>query len=152
MNPNDGHDHEERTAALQAAADKRVELKQALSQVEIAAASPSGESHWRDRLVLELEGLEAALDHHVEAVEAEDGLLAELTAAAPRLIKQIDDVRDEHPVLRRQVAEAIAAAKDRSDVGEIRAEVLDALNAIARHRQKGADLVYEGYEVDIGGG
>jgi len=35
---------------------------------------------------------------------------------------------------------------------EIRAELTTLLVALARHRQRGADLVYEAYDVDLGGG
>ncbi len=141
-----------RSNALRAAAERRVELKQALSLVEVAVASPSGDPSWRDRVLGELEGLQIALSQHVEEVEEEEhGLLAEILHIAPRLANQIERVRGEHPELCDQVAAAMAMARTSSDVEQIRGEVLLVLSAIARHRQKGADLVYEGYDVDIGG-
>lgn len=143
--------NEELSDALRVAAAKRHELKFALSQVEVAAASPFGESGWRARLLDELENLRVALSEHVEEVEAQDGLLAEMTIQAPRLANQIAHVRDEHPELCRQVAQTITSVKLSSDVDELRTEVLETLTALARHRQKGADLVYESYSVDIGG-
>ena len=143
---------DERSDALQAAARKRVQLKHALSQVEIAAASPSGVSGWYDRLIEQLEVLQTALLEHVEEVEAGDGLLAELAERAPRLVNQINHVRDQHPGLCQQVEQALAHVRGSAPVADLRVEVLEALSAIARHRQEGADLVYEGYTVDIGGG
>jgi hypothetical protein len=143
--------HEPRSAALRAAAHRRIELKEALSQVEVAAASPSGEPAWRERVLQQLHALQIALLQHVDEVEDENGLLAELLEVAPRLANQIAHVRDEHPVLCEQVASTIAVAETCSDVEQIRSTILLVLNAIARHRQKGADLVYEGYDVDIGG-
>ncbi len=137
--------------ALQAAAAKRIELKQAVSQVEVAAASPSAEVGWRTRLIGELENLRLALLEHVEEVEAEDGLLAEMIAQAPRLANQIASVRDEHPDLCSQVDQTILDVRNSEDVIDLRSGVLDTLTAVARHRQRGADLVYEGYSVDIGG-
>ena len=141
----------QRTDALKDAAERRIELKQAVSQVETAAASPSGEPGWRPNLITELENLRSALHQHVEEVEADGGLLAELADIAPRLVNQIAHVRDEHPGLCDQVDRAIGQATGGAPVEELRRDVLDTLSAIARHRQKGADLVYEGYEVDIGG-
>ena len=44
-----------------------------------------------------------------------------------------------------QLIESGAAAAD------IRVDVIDILNDFARHRQDGADLIYEAYDVDIGG-
>ena len=37
-------------------------------------------------------------------------------------------------------------------VEAVRVAAVDVLGAISRHRQKGADLVWEAYSVDIGGG
>lgn len=139
------------TTALKAAAAKRIELKQALSQVEVAAASPSAEEGWRARLIEELENLRVALQDHIAEVEADDGLLTEMLSEAPRLANQIASVRDEHPVLSRQIDQIILDAQGNEDVIDLRAGVLDTLTALARHRQRGSDLVYDGYNVDIGG-
>ncbi len=144
-------DDEQRSDALKAAAAKRIELKQALSLAETAASKPSGDSGWIENLLQALRQLQEALYQHVEEVEAEDGLLAELTRTAPRLANQITSVRDEHPDLCRQVAEAIGHVEGRAATSAIRSEVTELLMAVVRHRQRGADLVYEGYSVDIGG-
>lgn len=144
-------DNDTRSHALEAAAAKRVELKQALSVAETATSAPTGEPGWDVRLLAALRQLQTALYQHVEEVEAPDGLLTELTSTAPRLANQIAHVRDEHPVLCRQMAEAIGRLEGSSNPASVRDEVTDLLMAIVRHRQKGADLVYEGYNVDIGG-
>lgn len=137
--------------ALRGAARKRIELKEAVSRVETAAASASSVPDWRAGLLEQLEGLKDALSRHVTEVEAPDGLLAELAMAAPRLTARIEQTRAEHPVLCHQTNEVIARSRE-SAVDEVRGMVLDLLVAVARHRQHGADLVYEVYEVDLGGG
>lgn len=142
----------ENSEALRDAARKRLELKDAVSRVEAAAASAAAEPGWRDQLISRLEELSGALDRHVAEVEAADGLLAELACLAPRLMSRINETRDEHPVLCRQTTEAIEAIAAGLAVPEARGTVLELLLAVARHRQRGADLVYEGYEVDLGGG
>jgi chromosome segregation ATPase len=145
-------DEEQRTEALEAAAEKRIELKHALSGAETAAAAPLSSPDWSETLLAALRELQEALYQHVEEVEAEDGLLTELTQTAPRLVNQISRIKDEHPVLCRQVAEAIGRLEGQAAAtGTIRDEVTDLLMAVVRHRQRGADLVYEGYHVDIGG-
>ena len=144
-------DDEQRTEALEAAAAKRIELKHALSSAETAAAAPSSSPEWSDTLLAALRELQEALYQHVEEVEADDGLLLELTRTAPRLVNQIGRIKDEHPVLCRQVAEAIGRVEAKAATSVIRNEVTDLLIAVVRHRQRGADLVYEGYHVDIGG-
>jgi len=138
--------------ALEAARQRRVELKEALSSVEIAASSPIGGPNWRSNLQTELERLRIALGQHVEEVESAQGLLAQLTDDAPRLVNKIDQVRDEHLELTLQVTDAIARAKEPSGAEDLRSEVLAVLVSIVHHRQRGADLVYEAYNVDIGGG
>ena len=141
-----------RSEALQAASAKRVELKLALSKAETALAAPSADPRWVERLLDGLRTLQTAFYQHVEEVEAPDGLLAELTSTSPRLANQITSVRDEHPVLCGQIAETIGRIESGScAVDTLRAEATEILMAVVRHRQRGADLVYEGYNVDIGG-
>ena len=145
-------DFESRSGALIAATARRVKLKSAVSKVEVAAAAPAARPGWRDDLVRELDELQIALDQHVAEVERPDGLLAELKKTTPRLSNKIRRVGDEHPELCRLCAEAIELAKHSEQVSNNRKSVLNLLIAIARHRQRGADLVYEAYNVDIGGG
>ena len=103
-------------------------------------------------MLRELEGLRIALDQHVEEVEGTDGLFAELTELSPRLIHKIHAVRDEHPELCQGVGDAIELANSDAPSAAVRQAVLDVLFLIVRHRQHGADLVFDGYNVDIGGG
>ena len=141
-----------RSNALEAASAKRVELKLALSKAETATAAPSADPRWRAGLLDALRELQIALYQHVDEVEAPGGLLAELASVAPRLANQIASVRDEHPTLCRQVAEVIGRIESNSTAADaIRTDTTELLMAVVRHRQRGADLVYEGYSVDIGG-
>jgi hypothetical protein len=125
--------------AVSAAKRRRVELKQAMSDVEVAAAAPAPDANWGNALLESLEQLNAALEQHAEEVESAGGLLDEIVDVAPRLHKRVMQQRQEHVVL-----------IDQTLAGEVRAEVLDALIAIARHRQHGSDLVYDAYMIDIG--
>ena len=147
-----GEDNGRQDDALKGARLRRRALKAVVSSVEIAASSPVGDPNWRSNLRAELQSLRDALDAHIEEVEAEDGILAQLTVDAPRLVNKIDRVRQEHPELSRQLANAIASLESSSNAEELRGEVLAVLFSLVRHRQRGADLVYEGYNVDIGGG
>ncbi|MCP5028086.1 MAG: hypothetical protein GY929_17560 [Actinomycetia bacterium] len=138
--------------ALHGARERRMALGEALAGAESRAAAPAGAASWRDNLAEALALVGAALDDHVDEVEAGDGLLSELRAAEPRLIHAVDTIEAEHPPL----VAAVASARNRvasssAGVDEVRAEVLDVLAAISRHRQRGADLVYDAYNVDISG-
>ena len=140
------------TDALSAAKQRRVELKSAVSSVETAAAAPAAIPGWVDTLVGELDDLRIAFDQHVDEVEGPDGLLAEMLQTAPRLANRVRRVEGEHPELVEQIAATIGAVRASSEPELARAAVLEVLAAVARHRQRGADLVYEAYSVDIGGG
>jgi predicted NBD/HSP70 family sugar kinase len=135
---------------LGAARQRRIELKQAMSATEIAAAAAAGDPTWRGDLRAALDDLRRSWDHHVEEVEGPDGLLPELVGKAPRLAPKVARLDDEHSELRTRIDETIGHL-DAGEVADLRAEVLDVLVAIARHRQLGADLVYDAYHVDIGG-
>ena len=136
--------------AVRAAKRRRIELKRALSDVEVAAAAPAPHANWRNTLLESLEQLKSALEQHAEEVESAGGLLDEIVDVAPRLHKRVVQQRQEHGVLIDQTLAAITATRSGRDVAEVRAQVLDALTAIARHRQHGSDLVYDAYMIDIG--
>ena len=61
---------------------------------------------------------------------------------------------EDHGVIKEHL-EALLALVDGSggteDVEQVRALGTSLLGRIVRHRQRGADLVYEAYEVDVGG-
>ena len=138
--------------ALAAAKQRRIELKTAVSNVETAAASPAASPGWTATLLEELDDLRIAFDQHVEEVEGVDGLLAEVVEFAPRLANKVKRVEAEHPPIVEHIERAIEAVRVSDDAEQSRAASLDVLAAIVRHRQSGADLVYEAYSVDIGGG
>lgn len=138
--------------ALRGARKRRYALLEAIGEVEVAMASPVGEPNWHSQLEVRLLGLRLALDQHVDEVEGPDGLLAELLGEAPRLANQIRRIEGEHPDLSRQIDASIELVAGEADAPAVRATVMETLAALSRHRQQGADLVYEAYKVDIGGG
>jgi hypothetical protein len=135
---------------LGAARHHRVKLRQAMAEVEGAAAGAAGNPTWHSDLVVALAELLSAFDGHVEEVDASDGLLAELVGMAPRLQKRVTRLGDEHPELRTKIEAAIVIV-DEGEVAEVRSRTMSVLGSLAAHRQSGADLVYDAYNVDIGG-
>ena len=84
--------------------------------------------------------------------EGPDGLYAELLDHAPRLTRQVQVLVREHAA----VAATMSGLQRRIDTPDVRVEDLrtwasDLLRELSRHRQRGADLVYEAYATDIGG-
>jgi hypothetical protein len=135
-----------------AARERRLDLKQAVSAVEAAMAMAAEEPKWRATARDALHRLQEAFAHHVSEVEGQDGLLLDLTRDAPRLSIRIDQVSAEHPVITAQIETLLELADGDASVDDLRDAAMNTLLVIARHRQHGADLVYEAYHVDIGGG
>jgi hypothetical protein len=90
-----------------------------------------------------------SLEAHMSEVEGANGLLARILDESPRLAAEIAGIRDEHVLLADSV-ETLNRVIANGDTERIRRKVTSLLGRIALHRQRGADLVYEAYNVDIG--
>ena len=149
---------QEGTPTLEEAARRRADLHHALIEVERAISSPAigREADWTKQVVLHLEDLARTLDEHIEVTERPEGLYDEITQKAPRLSNKIERLRAEHPDLREGATLAIDKLRN-SGVGETwsldhaRDDLQRLLGKVVRHRQLGADLVWEAYNLDIGG-
>jgi hypothetical protein len=152
-----GGSPEQHTDALFAAHERRMALQEAMAGVEWAIAAPSGTADWWTELAAALGGLRRSLDDHIDEVEGADGLLAELVGKAPRLAKSKQQMEEEHVELVAEleaVGEVVrdgAGESEGAEVAKAREQVMLLLGTLARHRQVGADMVYEAYTVDIGG-
>ena len=86
--------------------------------------------------------------------EGPGGLYDRIIVAAPRLSTSVDRLRDEHGQFSERIEGFIGALEDgqvETDVKALREDVTALIGQLIRHRQKGADLIYEAYEVDLGG-
>lgn len=123
-----------------------------MHHLEDAAAAPvagSGEA-WRVVLDGGLAEVRAAWERHVESTEAADGLFEQIRTDAPQLAPRIQQLRKEHEDL--HIALDVAAGDPAQDADGLREQVIDLVAKIVRHRQHGADVIYEAYSVDVGGG
>jgi hypothetical protein len=135
---------------------RRAELRDSMSAVEQALASPTpaGATWWSERLLGAVLDLSADLREHVAITEGPDGLYQELEQHAPRLIGPVGALTREHgDIIGRleQLVTELEAADDLPEVERVRRLGTDLLAALMRHRQRGADLVFEAYDLDIGG-
>jgi hypothetical protein len=142
--------------SLKGAARRRSEMELAMQRVERTTAAPAANTTWVDDLTHAVRQLEIALNHHIVEVEAPSGLLDQIVDTAPRLQRTAEQTRAHHLLLAEQASALLgrigeARGADPLPVDDIRASVLALLAELARHRQKGADLIYEAYDVDIGG-
>lgn len=143
------------TPALEAAARRRRELREALVAFEDALSSPRREvESWRRQVVERLDGLQRAFADHVLETEQPGGLYDEMAQLAPHVAPRARRLREEHP----QVAALLHEAMERlavrlpadADVDAIRDDLQRLMGRIVRHRQGGADIVWEAYAIDIG--
>jgi hypothetical protein len=129
-------------------------LGEAASRLELAIAAPYQDNEmWRKQVDASLEELRFSLMEHIELTEADNGLLDQVIEDAPRLVPAVEVIMSDHA----ELCEAIDLAKDIvdhariEDTHEIRSAVVDLLARLFAHRQRGADLVFDAYNVDIGG-
>lgn len=145
----------ETTPVLEEVVRRRAELYEAILGLEQAAARPAvgREDEWLDGVVAALEQLERELDDHIEITERPGGLYAEIVEAAPRLSGNVQRLRDEHPELQASAGALKARLGEPWDapVDEARAEVQKLLVCFVKHRQHGADLLWQAYTLDTGG-
>jgi hypothetical protein len=139
-------------ASLRMVRRHRAALLRDIHRFEQSIAAPAGAPEWRHRFSARLGGLGDAFAEHVLVTEGPDGLYAELLDHAPRLARGVHVLIREHGA----ITATLEALQRRADLPEATTEELrgwasDLLRELSRHRQRGADLVYQAYQTDIGG-
>lgn len=142
---------------LDAARVRRESLYQAAVGLEDALSTPIGDgARWRLRVAMAVDHATRRIEEHIEQVESPDGFLRQVVAEVPRLSCRAARLAEDHERLEKDVHAlrvALAEIED-ADVAErgmaIRKAALEFLGRLATHRQRGADLIYEAYQVDIG--
>lgn len=138
-----------RTDGSRTAHRRPADLLAAIRTFQRALGAPRTDPGWRRGLSTELPHLCAAFAAHVELTEGPAGLYTQVLADEPRLVRQVHRLGREHAAVR----EALDAFARRLDAphDQILGWGSDLLRALARHRQRGADLVHAAYVVDLGG-
>lgn len=144
--------------AFKEAQRRRADLHQALVALEESISSPaSGRlEQWTADVTKHLNELLQMIDEHIEMTERVGGLYDDIKKRAPRLSGSIERLHQEHPVLREATRELVQRFES-TPVGEgwplrdARDDVQRVLGKLVRHRQEGADLMWEAYNLDIGG-
>ena len=141
------------TGRVQRARGRRQALRSAMMGLEAASAAPVAKDGWFEHLAEALDHLTITFNEHVEMVEGENGLLDEIKEIAPQLQSEMDQMHTEHREIHTRLDSIKTSVKDASATpdasGEIRHQVRNLLSSLAGHRQRGADLVYDAYNVDI---
>lgn len=143
------------TAYLDRVRAQRAELHDSVRALDDTLATPLARAAWRERVRAALAELSSDLDVHIELTDGPGGLYERLSQASPRLSGPLGRLRAEHAPLRRAVQGFLAALEGgdgaSADLPAFREEVTVLVGRLIRHRQTGTDLVYEAYDVDLGG-
>ena len=142
------------TSVLARAKMRRALLWSAMTGLEKAIAGPSSREGWIQRVESSLSEVRQALEEHIEMAEGRDGLFFEIMATAPRLASEVELLRKEHRQLSIGLARAqevawATEAEPSCDPSRLRRAVTSLLGRLTRHRQRGSDLVFDAYNVDI---
>lgn len=133
----------------------RAELRESVAAVDDALASPIARGGaWRERVRAALAELHHDFQDHIDLTERPDGLYDKVRRAAPRLSGKVDRLHDEHQHHREAISGFLAILEHggtMADLPAFREEVTSLMGQLVRHRQTGSDLVYEAYDVDLGG-
>lgn len=134
--------------------ERRRRLRNVALQFEEALALAAGrQSEWRDAVAAALAQLQDTLDDHIAGTEGSGGLFAQIRDDEPRLESRVAKLREEHESLRGRATDLLARLRgkvpDVDDVAEIREAAVLLLGLVVRHRQRGSDLLYEAYSVDV---
>lgn len=154
-----GEQEQKPSPALQEAKKRRKTLHDSLVALEVAISSPAAGriAEWTGPVLKEMVGVRDAFEQHVMVTEKPEGLYEEILGRAPRLGNAISKLKGEHPDIS-EATGTMVARLEQVEIGGIEWPLDDArddlqrfIGRVIRHRQRGADLVWEAYNVDIGG-
>lgn len=133
----------------------RSELRDSVAAVDDALAAPvARREEWQERVQVALTELSHDFREHIALTEGEGGLYEDVQRTSPRLSGQVRRLTDEHGRYAAHLDSLLARLDGAGPVGDLlafREEVTALMGQLVRHRQAGADIVFEAYEVDIGG-
>jgi hypothetical protein len=153
------NDRDQVSPALDAARQRRKTLHDTLVHLEEALSSPAAGRipDWTATVLKEMHEVRDAFEQHIVVTEQSDGLYDEILDRAPRLAGNVRRLRDEHPEIRAGIG-ATLERLEQTEIGseswpldQARDDLQRFIGSVIRHRQRGADLVWEAYNVDIGG-
>lgn len=144
---------------LDAAVSRRGELHASADAFSQALSQPyqGREAEWLRVSNQALRLLRQDIEEHVATTEGGSGIHQEIMELAPRLANMISRLSADHEVLLDRTSTMVAMFQSALTtpidlvVAALREEGTVVVDLLTRHRQRGADLVYEAYAFDIGG-
>lgn len=142
---------------LDAVRVRRAELRESLNALEGRLAAPAAGRAvvWGEAVHASLLTLAGDFGAHVEVTEGPTGLHQSILAGDLRLASAVAALAAEHAEIAEEIAVLVAESEapvTPPDVDALRERATRLLGHLIRHRQRGADLIYEAFQTDIGGG
>lgn len=144
---------------LDAVRTRREALYEAVVGLEDALATPIGDgSKWRLRVAMAIDHATIRIEEHAKQTEAKGGFLERVIQEVPRLQRRVNQLKVDHERLEKEVdalrlsVSLVDDDKVPDQAVNIRNQAIELLGQLTRHRQRGADVIYEAYQVDIGEG
>lgn len=133
---------------------RRKSLYEAMQSLEAAAARASGQPDWMEKVQESLAALLAALNRHVEEIEADDGLFVDVLERAPRMRPMVDSLRQDHDEIREACRSTLDLAREKPDTRPraMRRRIMRILGLLSMHRQDGAELLFDTHNLDLAAG
>jgi hypothetical protein len=135
---------------------RRAELRESIGAMEsaLAEAAHGREAEWTGLVRERSAQLEDDFAIHLEVAEAPTGLHTQVLADAPYLAPQVNRLKRDHAGISKQFTEAHALLDPPGgdiDVDAVRLCLTDLIGMLVRHRQRGADLLWDAYATSLGG-
>jgi hypothetical protein len=130
----------------------RQDLYDAMRLLETSVGRDGALDDWSDEVAEALTILYDALERHVLAVEAADGLFAAVIEHGPHLLPDVEALRKEHEELLLSCRSTMDSVSGEADVSEMQQRALGLQGRLARHRHRGSDLMFDTYNVDLAAG
>ena len=138
--------------------EQRARLRAAIDGVEavLSSALAGRTGAWAKEMQPAMSRLREAVDHHIAITEGPGGLFEQIQTDAPHCSPAVQKLHGEHEQFQAEVDEVLgkldANMDDPIEMGAVREQATTLIGRLVRHRQRGADLIHDAYEVDIGGG
>jgi len=148
---------ERNRAALAAVNERRDEFYEGILELERAMAAPAGDDAvaWAADAAPAVEDMRRVLDDHIRETEAPGSFYDDVIEHSPHLVNAAHRLQAEHPPLASSVdalALELKTVTDDDGVEETRQAALELIKALLQHRHRGAELVYDAYNIDVAPG
>ncbi|GAA3450340.1 hypothetical protein [Dactylosporangium matsuzakiense] len=128
-----------------------MELLGGIQRMQHAIRTPVGDPAFGLAVTRAVAQLKLAFAHHVAVTEGPSGLYAGVIDDAPRLAPYLNDLVGDHRTVWSALDELEGRLSDRHPPEAVRRHADRLIREVWLHRQRGADLLHEAYETDLGG-